>query len=122
MILRMFAIYDVKADAYLQPFFLPAVGLALRAFEELVADQNQPIGRHPTDFSLFHFGHFDDGTGKFDLYEAPEFIVNGTTVLGKLQNDRRPPEGEVPMGDNMEPHNGQTTNGDAARLQPGPDC
>lgn len=64
MITKMFAIYDVKSDAYMSPFFAPAIGHAVRSFAELVNDKNTLVGRHPADFKLCHLADFDDSCGE----------------------------------------------------------
>lgn len=71
MIVKMFCIYDSKAEAYMQPFFFQATGLAIRAFEDLVRDDKSNISKYPQDFTLFELGTFDDQTAKLDLYVTP---------------------------------------------------
>lgn len=60
-----FSIFDVKSDTYSPPFFKPAIGAALRDFEDLANDRNTTIGRHPEDFKLVQVGEFDDTSGAF---------------------------------------------------------
>ncbi len=55
----MFAIYDAKTEAYLQPFFLPTVGSATRAFETACNDSNTQFFNNPEDYTLFQIGEFD---------------------------------------------------------------
>lgn len=74
MILKIFAVYDIKSDAYLTPFFFPAVGQAVRAFKDLVADKNTFVGRHPEDYKLVHIGEFDDSSA--------DMRPNGVISLG----------------------------------------
>jgi hypothetical protein len=79
------SIRDRAAEAYGRPFFLPAVGVAIRSFQDEVnrrAEDNQ-VFQHPDDFDLFELGSFDDATGKFDLYETPKQLA-----LGKQLKDR----------------------------------
>lgn len=63
MITKVFAIYDGKAGAFMSPFCQPAVGLAVRMFTDLVADEKTTVCRYPSDFTLFQIGEFDDGKG-----------------------------------------------------------
>lgn len=60
MILQIFAVYDSKADAYLQPFFMPSKGQAMRSFQDLSNEPKTQFNKHPEDFTLFHIGEFDD--------------------------------------------------------------
>lgn len=65
------AVYDSAVNTYGQPFFVPAVGAALRSFVDEVnrkAQDNQ-LNAHPEDFVLFHLADFDDETGRFSETE-----------------------------------------------------
>lgn len=77
MILKIFAIYDAKAEAYNQPFFLHNEGQATRGFSDAVNDKNSIMGKHPADFTLFRIGTFDDSTSTITS-ESP--IVLGVGV------------------------------------------
>lgn len=70
MILKVFCVYDSKAEAYLTPFFLPTVGQALRAFSDTANDNTTNIYRHPGDYTLFQVGEFDAVAGKFLQHDA----------------------------------------------------
>lgn len=63
MKIKMYAIYDSAAGAYLQPFFFHQDGLALRAISDCVADPSHNFAKHPDDYTLFYIGEFDDQTG-----------------------------------------------------------
>ena len=63
MILKMFAIFDNKADVYMTPFFFPATGQAVRAFADLVGDERSTVSKHPDDYKLVLIGEWDDSTG-----------------------------------------------------------
>jgi len=61
------AVFDSAVQSYGQPFFVPAVGAALRSFVDEVnrkAPDNN-LAFHPEDFVLFHLADFDDETGEF---------------------------------------------------------
>lgn len=71
MIFKVFTVFDSKVEAYLQPFFMPAKGAAIRAFTEIVCDVNHAFGKHPEDYTLFEIGSFDDSNAKLDMYPTP---------------------------------------------------
>ena len=52
MKIKMFCIFDNKADLYMTPFFFPANGQAVRAFADLANDERSQIGMHPEDYKL----------------------------------------------------------------------
>lgn len=69
--LQVFSIYDGAAQAYMPPFFMPTIGMAIRAFGDDVANPQSHFSRHPADYVLYHFGSFNDLKGIFTLF-APE--------------------------------------------------
>lgn len=70
MLLKIFTVYDCKAEAYLQPFYCKSKGEALRSFVEIANDKQSQIGKYPEDFTLFELGEFDDSTAKFRMLDA----------------------------------------------------
>ena len=62
MTLKAFTVYDSKAEAYLQPFFMQSKGQAIRAFQDLANDETHQFGKYPADFTLFEIGEYDDAT------------------------------------------------------------
>lgn len=63
MLHRIFTVYDAKAKAYLQPFFFPQTGQAVRAFTELVNDEKTQFYKHAEDYTLYVIGKYDDTKG-----------------------------------------------------------
>lgn len=68
---KVFAIYDVKASAYLRPFFMPTVGMAVRAIADCMLDRAHQFSRHPADFTLMKIGEFDDNAGVITAHASP---------------------------------------------------
>lgn len=85
---RVFVIYDDKAKAYLSPFFLPQVGMAVRTFSDLVNDPGHNFGRHPGDYSLFLVGEFEDTSGQWTLEPTFSLLCVGSE-LKDLPSDSR---------------------------------
>lgn len=71
MIVKMYAVYDSKVEAFLSPLFFQSKGQAVRAFTDAIADSSSPISKHPEDFTIFELGSFDDSNAKFDLHATP---------------------------------------------------
>jgi hypothetical protein len=63
--LSVFTVRDNKAEAYLQPVFLPNEAVCLRVMSNLVADDDHQFGKNPEDYSLFYIGEYDEHTGGF---------------------------------------------------------
>lgn len=83
MILRMFAIRDVKALAFMVPFFMPQEGMAIRAFQDMVNDKEHMCSRHPEDFALVLLGEFDDNNGAVVPLDAPKVISQAHQLVRK---------------------------------------
>jgi len=71
MLLQVFTVFDSKAEAYLPPFYMSAIGAALRNFGDTCSTPDHPFHKHPQDYCLFHIGSFDDATGHIELLTAP---------------------------------------------------
>jgi len=75
---KVFAIFDVKAKSYGQPFFVPHNGIALRMFSDLVVDDKSSISKHPEDYKLYYLGEYDDVAGNFTSVPTPDFLANAS--------------------------------------------
>lgn len=63
MIIRVFAVYDSKTVAFMQPFFSQSSGSAMRAFGDAANDKQSGLYKHPGDYQLYEIGTFDDNEG-----------------------------------------------------------
>lgn len=73
------SVFDSAAQAFMRPMFVPARGLAVRAFRDEV-NRNDPensMYSHASDYELFEIGEFDDSTGRFVQLEELTSMVRG---------------------------------------------
>ncbi len=70
MQLKMFSIYDSKAEAWIQPFFSLATGSAIRSFETAANEEGNDFNRYGADYTLFEVGYFDQHTGELRALKA----------------------------------------------------
>lgn len=70
MKMKIFGIYDSKAEAFLNPFFMKSKGEAIRAVSSLVADANHNFCKYAADFTLFELGEFEDNSGNITIHDA----------------------------------------------------
>lgn len=82
MKLSIFSVFDSAAGAFLQPFFAPAVGSAVRSLTDAVNDDKHEFSKHAADYSLFILGSFDDADGTIE-HSKPEHIVNCLSLVIK---------------------------------------
>ena len=70
MLLKLFTIFDSKAEAFQQPFSAQSTGAAIRMFSDIAQDQKHPIGQHPEDYTLFEIGTFNPLSAEIKISEA----------------------------------------------------
>lgn len=95
----LFSVHDQKAETFMPPFFVPAKGLAIRAFEDCVNSDSHHFGKHPADYTLFFLGTFNTDTAKFDL-KAKQSVGNGVEFVNPLKSE--PIANENPSRSNNE--------------------
>lgn len=81
MLLNAYSIFDNKALQYHAPFFVSTDGAAVRAFSDLANDLNSNIGRHPSDYSLFNVGFYDDQNGQFTANLPLVHVVDAISLV-----------------------------------------
>lgn len=79
MKLKVCAVHDEMAKAYMRPMFVPAKGLAIRSFldEANRPDKENTLYQHPEDFALYYLGEWDEETGEFETLANPELLMSG---------------------------------------------
>lgn len=90
--LKVFSVKDVKADAFMQPFFTHNRNTAERDFREAVStpDQKNPMSRHPEDFELYELGNWDDQVGVIVSRDAPDLVIKGSQVVPRADGSVEP--------------------------------
>lgn len=81
MILKMFTVYDSKAEAFLQPFYAQTTGVAIRIFTAAANDAGHDFNRYAGDYSLFEIGEFDQQSGTLYPLEAQENLGLAITYI-----------------------------------------
>jgi len=71
MLHQVFTVFDSKSQAYLPPFYSPAIGSAIRSFSDSANQVDHPFYQHPEDYCLMHLGIFDDASAKFETLDVP---------------------------------------------------
>lgn len=73
--LRLYSIYDSKAEQFSPPQVYHNDMLALRAFEGIVNDDKMLIKKYPEDFSLHYVGNLGDSDGRYFVETSDESRV-----------------------------------------------
>lgn len=63
--LKIFSVYDSKAEAYLTPIFVPNAAVAVRSFVGAATNPESAIFANAEDFELWELGEWDPGKGTF---------------------------------------------------------
>lgn len=79
-----FAVRDRALNAYMQPFFVPSVGVAVRSFADEVNRAESPFHAHPEDFDLYQIGMYDDANGRLEAAAEPRQVAIGKEHKTKL--------------------------------------
>lgn len=72
--MKVFVVYDSKAESYALPFYMKSIGEAVRGFGVAARDQQTMIAKHPADFTLFEIGDYDEFSGNISMYEAKKSL------------------------------------------------
>lgn len=82
--LYVVAVKDSAIEAFNRPFYVPAVGAAVRSFTDEVnrKAEDNPMHAHPDDYSLHVLAVFDDETGTFspENPEGPRLLARGKDI------------------------------------------
>lgn len=79
----IFTVYDMKANAYGNPFFMVNDKVAMRAFEQAANDATTEIFKFPSDFNLTQLGWFDDFDGSFETFNQPQILAWASQFKGE---------------------------------------
>lgn len=99
MILKIFSVFDSKAEAFLPPFFMHNTGMAVRTFGDTVNMSDHQFAKHPSDYTLFELGAFSDDSGGFEIYKTPKSLGLGVEFVVRDDQEVKPDlkiiEGEI---------------------------
>lgn len=94
--LNVVAVYDSAAAAYGNPMFVVAVGVALRAFEDVCLKANSPVAAHPEHYTLHELGVYDPNSGKFENLPQPKWLASASQIVARAAAARLKHEPELP--------------------------
>jgi hypothetical protein len=83
---KMFVARDSKAEAFGEPFFASATGIAIRSFSDEAngrGGQRSAVAAHPEDFFLYEIGTYDESSGTVELYKDKKHLGCASDFLDK---------------------------------------
>jgi len=86
MILGVYSVFDIKANAFMPPFYMHNNAIAIRAFTDSVKGKEHAFALNPEDYTLFKLGTWDDNQGEF-VNESEALITAEQTLKRPQQVD-----------------------------------
>ena len=81
--MKVYSIYDVKAEAFMSTFYMKKDQLARREFEAVVNEKGSKINTNPEDYSLWYLSDYDESTGIYSREEGPKNLMLAINALKK---------------------------------------
>lgn len=85
--LKVISVQDSIASAFLQPAYARTTAEAIRIFESHCRDPKSQFALHPSDYSLYEIGTFDEISGEIKpttpivfISRATEFVTTQTQL------------------------------------------
>lgn len=79
--IQVFAVFDAAVACFQVPMFFRTKGEAIRMFSDACKDDKLPFASHPSDYTLFRLGEWDDAKGSLMPLVAPEKVIMATECL-----------------------------------------
>lgn len=81
MITKLFSVFDCKLQSYTSPTCFQTIDVAIRSFGDAVRAKDSPFHAHPTDFSFYYLGEFNDETGVFVSLDRPQCVSHASDFV-----------------------------------------
>lgn len=75
MKMKVFTVFDVKAQLHLQPFFEQSTETGIRAFKVVCQDSKTNFYMFPEDYSLIELGEWDQQQGFIKMHDRPMILA-----------------------------------------------
>jgi hypothetical protein len=84
---NIYSIFDSKAEAYLDPFYAPTDGVAIRMFQQAANDASSDFHKFAADYTLFKIGEFDVAGGLVEPTKAHENLGTALQYVGAVAGE-----------------------------------
>lgn len=86
--MKLYAIRDVKADAFSAVHPCATEGVAKRSFAEACFDSKTDLAKYPEDYTLYQIGEFDATSGEILGLPTPKFLCSAVEVIQSSRDAR----------------------------------
>lgn len=80
MIFKVCSVRDRATDTYGNPFFVVALGQAVRGFSDEVNNPESALNKHPDDYDLYVLGDYESESGLFNCGTPRQIAVGKDCV------------------------------------------
>jgi hypothetical protein len=77
----MYAVLDLKAGNYTQPYYCANENVGIRMFDTAVNDPQTMMSKYPADFMLFEVGEFDDSNCMITQDSKHKMLCTGDQLV-----------------------------------------
>lgn len=78
MRVKIYSIWDSKAETHTIPFFMHSDPPAIRAFTNMCMDKEHQFGKNPEDYTLFCLGELEDASG--EIHAEKTHLLDGRSL------------------------------------------
>lgn len=82
--IKIFTVYDSKAEAFTTPTFAPTTAAGMRMFESACNEEGSSFHRYSGDYTLFEIGDFDEHSGQISPHKAHNNLGLASTFISAL--------------------------------------
>lgn len=84
-IVGLYTSEDIVAKRHVGPMSYTNHEVARREFVIFLTDKDTVASKNPSHFRMWYVGDFDPDDGQIDVLDKPELVVDGSEVIGQLQ-------------------------------------
>lgn len=77
----IYAVRDIKADAFMQIMSFANDAVASREFGNVVRQQESFLAKHPEDYALYRLGSVDESKGELEA-QLPSMVCTAISFVG----------------------------------------
>lgn len=98
------ALRDDVAELYMAPVFVPTLATLYRDLREAARPgQDNPIAKHPGDFTVYQLGTYDDESGRLDVLSSPHRLASCAVFVDAVGADAVGGSGGAVVGSGLVP-------------------
>lgn len=82
--MKIYTIYDEKAQSYNTPFTALNDQLAIRIFQDASNDPQTTVYHHKEDFTLYGIGTYNQDTAELVPYDKKQYLIKANTFMPEI--------------------------------------